>query len=165
MPVIIISLIYFIRWFRRAYFNLHLRVANLSFGEGWAAGAWFVPVLGWFRPYQIMKELYAETDNYLSRKIPNYFLQTNSTILGAWWALWIISNFLGNFVLRTTFKDESIVGMVTASIANTVLSLLGLPLGLLVVKIIKDYSKMEMFLNEIKEEVVVDATDASIQEI
>ena len=64
----VISAITFIRWFRRAYFNLHLRVDHLSNSEGWAAGSWFVPIINFYLPYKIMKELYQETQNLLFKK-------------------------------------------------------------------------------------------------
>ena len=54
--VYIVSGIMFIRWFRRAYFNLHIVVNNLSFSEGWAAGYWFIPFANFNRPYRIMKK-------------------------------------------------------------------------------------------------------------
>lgn len=151
LAVIITSLVYFIRWFRRAYFNLHLRAEYLTYSEGWAAGSWFVPVLCWFRPYQIMKELYTETDSYLISKSPNYVPKTNIMILSTWWALWIISNFLGNFVMRVSFKSDTIDGMIDASIGSMIMSFIGLPLGLLVVKLIKDYSEMETSLIEVSD--------------
>ena len=59
--VSIISAVTFIQWFRRAYFNLHSLVPNLTYTEGWAAGSWFVPIIGFYRPYQIMMELYNKT--------------------------------------------------------------------------------------------------------
>jgi len=59
--VFVVSAITFIQWFRRAYFNLHLRVNRLSQTEGWAAGCWFVPIVNLFRPYQIMKEMFQAT--------------------------------------------------------------------------------------------------------
>ena len=61
MIAYVISAVTFIQWFRRAYFNLHSLVPNLTYTEGWAAGSWFVPVIGFFRPYQIMVELYNKT--------------------------------------------------------------------------------------------------------
>ncbi|AYN04196.1 DUF4328 domain-containing protein [Flavobacterium sp. 140616W15] len=64
----IISGVTFIQWFRRAYYNLHLKVDNLSHSEGWAAGCWFVPIISLYRPLQIMKELYNDSDFYLSKK-------------------------------------------------------------------------------------------------
>lgn len=59
--IYVISCITFIQWFRRAYYNLGQIAKNLSYEEGWAAGSWFVPILNYFRPYQIMKELYKKT--------------------------------------------------------------------------------------------------------
>lgn len=61
----IVYLILFIMWFRRAYYNLHQITPYLSFSEGWAAGAWFVPILGLIRPYKIMRELYEVTTEQL----------------------------------------------------------------------------------------------------
>ncbi len=41
----IISIVTFILWFRRAYFNLHKLFDGLSFTENWAALCWFIPFL------------------------------------------------------------------------------------------------------------------------
>src|SRR5690554_1359559 len=46
--VYVISGVTFIMWFRRAYYNLHQRDSNLSYGEAWAAGSWFIPILNLF---------------------------------------------------------------------------------------------------------------------
>jgi len=69
MIVYIISAITFIQWFRRAYYNLHLRAELLSYTEGWAAGSWFVPIVNLIRPYRIMTELYEETNELLVKKV------------------------------------------------------------------------------------------------
>lgn len=53
----VLTAVYFIMWFRRAYFNLHKLVKGLKYSEGWAAGAWFVPVFNLFGPYQIATDL------------------------------------------------------------------------------------------------------------
>src|SRR6476469_5047220 len=50
---LVVSLIVFILWFRRAYYNLHLKAAELTYSEGWAAGGWFVPVMNFAIPYKI----------------------------------------------------------------------------------------------------------------
>lgn len=150
----ITSGILFICWFRRAYYNLHLKTDYLKHGEGWAAGAWFVPIISLFRPYEIMKELYTVTNRTLEIRSPNYAAKNNNAVIGWWWALWIISSFAGNFVLRTTLNAESIDGLIINAIADMILSLMGIPLGLLVVKLIKDYSKMETLLRELPEPAV-----------
>ena len=148
----IVSGITFIMWFRRAYFNLHTKIKHLSFNEGWAAGAWFVPVIALFRPYQIMKELYYETEILLSSKLDYYTPVLNRNYLGIWWALWIISSFLGQFVFRYSLKANTVDELLTVTTASIINSLIGIPLGLITIKIVKDYSSVELFLFELKEE-------------
>lgn len=151
LVVFIISIVVFIRWFRRAYYNLHLKTEYLKYSEGWAAGAWFVPVLSLFRPYEIMKELYVETDRILVERSENYNSKNNNTVIGFWWALWIISSFIGNFIFRSSLDDQTINDMINDAQVNIVLSLIGIPLGLLAIKLVKDYSEMETRLTELKE--------------
>ena len=144
--------ILFISWFRRAYYNLHLKTDYLKYGEGWAAGAWFTPILCLFRPFEIMKELYTETDAILLRKSEGYRPRTNNMVLGSWWTLWIISCLMGNFILKSSMKAQTVDEMLFASMANMVSSLMGIPLGLLAIKLVKDYSNMETILAELKDE-------------
>lgn len=82
----IISAVTFIQWFRRAYYNLHLKVNFLNYTEGWAADCWFVPFINLYRPYQIMKELYEETDELLSKKGISVNQTFSTTLLVWWWA-------------------------------------------------------------------------------
>ena len=139
----IISGITFIRWFRRAYFNLHLKAETLSFTEGWAAGSWFVPFISLYRPKQIMKELYVKTQSLLTTKQENSTVNLNTQFIGWWWALWLIASFLGQFVFRYSLKAESLEALTTATIASIIASIIGIPLALITVKIIKDYAEIE----------------------
>lgn len=147
--MIITSGILFILWFRRAYYNLHQKTEYLSYSEGWAAGSWFVPVLCLFRPFQIMKELYVETDKILSNRLMGYQAKINTWILGSWWALWIINNFLGNIIFRTSINMETIEGIMTNTELSMVSSGIGIILGFLTVNLIKNYSEMETLLFEL----------------
>jgi hypothetical protein len=153
--VSIISAVTFIQWFRRAYFNLHQRINYLSQPEGWAAGSWFVPIICLYRPYQIMKELYQETKTLL---VKNELAQDNkltTSYMGLWWGLWIISNFVGQFTFRYTLKAETIDDFTTSTIASMIGSIIGIPLALITVKVIKDYANVEPLLNEIREEEII----------
>ena len=143
------SMVTFILWFRRAYYNLHLKTDNLRHSEGWAAGSWFVPIICLFKPYHIMKELYTETKALLLRNGFDVSYQFHSRSLGWWWALWIISNFLGQIVFRNSMGADSIEELTNSTTAAIVLNLLGIPLALLTVKVIKDYAKVEHLLSEI----------------
>lgn len=149
----IVSAVTFIQWFRRAYFNLHLKINYLNHTEGWAAGSWFVPIISLYRPYQIMKELYQETKELLI-KMGISFNQTFSTsALVWWWTLWIISNILGHFVFRYSMNAESMDELTISTVAGIVGNIIGILLALITIKIIKDYSNIESLLTEVKDEI------------
>ena len=148
-----ISAVTFIMWFRRAYFNLHQKVSTLQFSEGWAAGSWFVPILCLYRPYQIMKELYVETKEFFSKKGQSEKIDYSTNYLSWWWAFWLISAFIGNISLRLFLKsDGTLDSFITETIADMVLNVLGIPLALITVKVIRDYSKVEPLLAQISDD-------------
>jgi hypothetical protein len=148
----IVSAVIFIQWFRRAYFNLHLKVNNLAHSEGWAAGSWFVPIVCLYRPYQIMKELYIETTDLLTRKGMSGKENITTSFLGWWWTLWIISGILGQFLFRYSMNAKSIDELTISTVASMINNIIGIPMALFTIKIIKDYSTIEPLLVELKSE-------------
>lgn len=146
--VFIISGVTFIQWFRRAYYNLNIR-ANCNHSNGWAAGSWFVPIISLYRPYQIMKEMWNETSAQIKSKSPNY-IEKSTIIIGIWWTLWIFSNYIGSYILKASFKTESISGFINTTIADIIISVIGIPLAIATVIIIKTYSKKEEKILELE---------------
>ena len=144
----IISYITFIMWFRRAYFNLHQKVNHLEFTEGWAAGSWFVPILNFIRPYQIMKELYVETENYLVKNKENYTKLLNINIVTIWWFSWIIISIFDRISSKLITSAKTIDEISNATLFNIVDEFVTLPLCIIAIKVIKDYSKVETILFE-----------------
>jgi hypothetical protein len=148
--VFVVSAITFIQWFRRAYFNLHLRVNRLSHSEGWAAGCWFVPIVNLFRPYQIMKELFHETHFFLKRNEAHTSEHLSMPSLGLWWTFWIIDRFFGQFVFKYTMKAETIEELTTSTIAQLISNAIGIVLSIITINIITDYSKLELVMHKVK---------------
>ena len=148
----VISGIMFIRWFRRAYFNLHLKVSKLNHSEGWAAGYWFVPIANFYRPYQIMKEMYVETSKIIGYTTKTDYSSRSLKTLVWWWSFWIISNLLGQFIFRYTMKAESIDELIISTISGITANIIGIPLAIITIKVIKNYSLMEDELINFKEE-------------
>lgn len=147
-----ISIVTFLLWFRRAYFNLHQKVSNLDYSEGWAVGSWFVPIVNFYRPYRIMKELYQETNNLLIRNQTNVTSNLSSNTLGLWWTLWIMFNLLGQISYRYSARAVSIEDFTDSSILGMVVNSFAIALSFITVKIIKDYALVEPLLNEVVEE-------------
>lgn len=142
LSVFICSAIFFIRWFRRAYFNLHQNVSYLQYTEGWAAGAWFVPILSLFRPFQIMKEMYVETNSIIA-SFNSSNLKTNKIFpfVSIWWTLWIINSILGQVIFR--YKADEVSEFIFLTKLSIINSIFGLVLAIITVKVIIDYSLME----------------------
>jgi Domain of unknown function (DUF4328) len=153
MIVFIISAITFIMWFRRAYFNLHLKIRPLLFSEGWAAGSWFVPIICLFRPYQIMKELFIETEAFLKRKNVETEDLFAVNRLGLWWTLWIITNLVAQFTTRYTLEAKSVDEYTFVTMVSMVNNVMGVPLAIVTINIIKQYARAEVLLADIREDV------------
>lgn len=156
LVVNIITGIVFILWFRRAYFNLHTKVDNLAHGEGWAAGAWFVPILSFFRPYQIAKELFERTQMFLSNGNGQVYDQKWQSTASTWWGLWVVGiilSFIGSKVAPafgpTVSSDAAMLFYVTSS-------LLTIPAAFFAIKVVKSYGELEeeMYQVEMNETLV-----------
>lgn len=143
--IYITSIVLFIMWFRRAYHNLHLAgVTGLKFSEGWAAGCWFIPFVNLTRPYNIMEEIWDETQRIttVGHKIKD------DSLVGIWWASWIITNIVSQVAMRLSLSADDINELTNASIADIVASLMAIISGIIVINLIKQVSRFEqsMFL-------------------
>lgn len=146
--VYLVSAFTFIQWFRRAYFNLHLRVNLLSHNEGWAAGCWFVPILNLYRPNQIMKEMFEETKQFLKKN--EISINEGFTSIGLWWTLWIVNGFLGQFIFKYSMKAETIDEFTISTIADMISNIIGIPLAIITIQMIKEYSNYETLLTKVE---------------
>lgn len=94
------------RWIVLAHRNLDaLGAQYLEFRPGWAVGWFFIPIANIWKPYQAMRSLWRS-----SHSVHRPEIQDDTWVLPTWWALWLISSFLGNISWRlqrsaTTAKD------------------------------------------------------------
>lgn len=151
----IISVVTFIMWFRRAYYNLGLKVGGLLYGNAWSVWAWFIPVVNLYMPFQIMKELYEKTEKYMTFNIEKPYEDNLKTdYVNWWWALWIISAAVNYFSIKIVWRLEEI-NQAEVNPYTTIIGL-GLKIALCVVTIIviEDYTKAEKVLKEENTEIV-----------
>ena len=145
---LLISGITFIQWFRRAYYNLSIRT-RCDYGEGWASGSWFVPIMSLVRPYRIMVELSTKTTNLINQK-NNGTIPLNSNLIGIWWTLWIIIIYGGKYIGRFTAKAESVPQLIYSTKIDMIIALSFIPLAIITVFMIQSYAKKEEILNELE---------------
>jgi len=142
----VVSGITFIMWFRRAYFNLHQKVNHLSFKEERAAGCWFIPFANLYQPYQIMKELYTETKKYLLNEDNLIRFELTTNLLGFWWTLWIANGIIGQIIFRISKNADTLPELITTTTLSIISSVIGIGLAFVTIRVIKDYSKVEVLL-------------------
>lgn len=141
LAVNVFTIVYFIRWFRRAYFNLHaIQSPEVSQPEGWAAGAWFVPFLNLVRPYQIMREIWNGTQRALPHRYPDV---APIGLLGIWWAFYIIMGIASNVSVRLAMNVQTLDDLTGLSIASIVAEVISIPAAFLTIQVVKKVSAFE----------------------
>lgn len=66
--------------------------------------------------------------------------------------MWIISSLIGQFLFRYSLHADEIDDFYIITIVQMATSILGIPLSLITIKVIKDYAKEEKLLWEVKVE-------------
>ena len=120
------AVVFFIRWFRRAYLNLPaLGASKLRYKTWWTIGGWFIPIMGLFRPKQIANDIWrasgpegpAPGDPYDWRgRVPSLFQW--------WWGLFLVGTWLENIAFRAdanandleAYSNVAVLDMVTDSV-------------------------------------------------
>ncbi|MBD1421647.1 DUF4328 domain-containing protein [Sphingobacterium chuzhouense] len=148
----IVSAVMFIRWFRRAYYNLSQKDEYLSHSNKDTGICWFLPVINLYKPYQIMKEMYRNTGYLLEDHHPETKEKLSLNIITFWWILWIVNNVLGQVSFRMSRNIDSIEDIFSVTTLGIVTSLIGIPLALLAIEIVRRYAKAEAVLAEIPDE-------------
>jgi hypothetical protein len=149
----IVLIVYFIMWFRRAYFNLHSLGFYLRYTEGWAAGAWFVPFMNLYAPFKIMREIWDNTQMRAQQGSEDIVLKP-STLLGVWWFLWIMTNIAGNIYSRLELQGEhTISDLISLNTTSIVLNVIDLANVFLIITIIQQVS---VFEEQLKQKLVIE---------
>ena len=95
IPVRIVTAILFLIWLYRAFDNLSALKANhLEFTPGWSVGWWFIPFANLVKPFQVVRELYNESDPDFDRETGFLHVAGGTPfVIGLWWGTFLISGF------------------------------------------------------------------------
>ena len=94
-PIMPITAVFILTWIHRANHNARqLGAADMRFTPGWAVAWYFVPIAWFWKPYQVMSEIWRASRH------PSYWRgQPVSLLLPWWWILWIVP-FWGSEVMN-----------------------------------------------------------------
>lgn len=132
LGVFIVTGIVFLKWVYRANSNCHgFDAQGMKFTPGWSVGYYFVPIVNLYRPYQVMKEIWK-----VSKNPAHWQNEPGSPLLGWWWALWLISGFVGNATFHMQMKAETISNMKAATTASIISGIIDIPLCIVGVSLV-----------------------------
>lgn len=140
IPTAIATIVFFLIWEYRVYSNLSALMAqNLEFSPGWAVGWWFIPFANLVKPFQVMREIWVESDPEYEAEFG--FLSSNlsaPTIMGFWWAFWLLYGFTD----RIAGKMDDSPYFPTAMIVSSIFSIAAA--SLLIIIILNIFKRQEL---------------------
>ena len=107
------------------------------FTPGWTVGWFFIPIAWLFKPFQAVKEM-------LVRSSTDGFSKT--TVLGWWWAAWLIGNIVSHISLRLGGWNETPAQTSMLAPVNVVAEALTVASGICAVIIIRTINKNQLEL-------------------
>lgn len=133
----VFSAVFFVMWTYRAYKNITaLGAQRPRFGPGWAIGGWFVPILGLWRPKQVVDDIWraSDPDAPTALRPDQWHDRPTPFLLVAWWALYIAGSFADRLSARQpsdTIEHDRLA--TTYSLASSLLNIAGALVAVLVV--------------------------------
>lgn len=137
----------FLLWLSRSHSNLRaLRATRVEHSAGWAIGWWFVPIANLFKPFQVVREVWRESDPEFDELGGVAPMNDGSAPLSMslWWLFWLLSNFATNAAWRLTeakFADLDQILGVMFLIAGT----LSLAAAILAIVVVREISQRQLF--------------------
>ena len=115
LVALLASAVVVLRWKWAAYRLMpHLTGHPTEHAAGWAAGAYFVPILNLFRPYQIMREMWEESTP--AHEVMRLDVESRSSgLIGLWWALWLVGSIGERILFRIARDVQSVEGWLTVT--------------------------------------------------
>lgn len=119
--LLVISAGVFIAWFFQAYKNLRrLGVQKMRYGNGWAIGSWFVPILSLFRPKQMANDIWRGSErgtdvNAGWKQVPV------PPLVHWWWGLFVAQGllfYIGEQTIESGYRDLFAFGGIDSGISQ-----------------------------------------------
>ncbi len=123
------------RWAHRAHANLALMGHGRSLHTPAAAVySWFIPILNLYRPYQVTKELWLRSRD--GNTVVEVRGQPGPGILAAWWAAWIVTSVMGQYVFRAS-QAKTIPELQSATVLSGISDVTDLVAALLALAVVR----------------------------
>jgi len=138
----LVTAVVFLIWLRRGYRNLiAMRTPGLRHRPGWAVGAWFVPIMNFGRPIEIVNDTWRASDPELPAGDARWYL-----LRPPWWHAWWWACFLGYALsgwVAGRIPDETPAGFRTVFALILLGEVFSLPAALLCMRVVSDVTRRQ----------------------
>lgn len=131
-----------LRWIHRTNGNAQGFANAMTVSPGWNVGWFFIPFANLIKPFQGVRETWQ-----VSQGNPNWQDEPVPAFMRWWWACWLITNFIDNASFRLSLRAETVGQEVSVAILNVVSALISVPLGLLLIRLIRDLTGAQTTLH------------------
>jgi hypothetical protein len=149
----IVSIVFFVRWFKRAYGNLIRKHQPMEYSENGSAWGFFIPIVSLYRPITTAKEIYLKTQYAIREYNSNLKVDTDTSFIVIWWVFMIFNNMFSSYASRKYDRAFDIASFVDANayaIISDVIDVVGI---VLVLYVIHKITKVETLLRDTNESV------------
>ena len=112
-----------------------LGAVGMRFTPGWCVGWFFVPVMNLFRPYQAVVETWKASG---PGDATPWQQRESSSLLGVWWTIWMVSNFLWLTVVRCSLSADYMEELLVISWLAVVSDLVDVLLAIVAASVVRD---------------------------
>lgn len=137
--IYIITAILFAIWIYRANFNARqLGAQGMKFSPGWSIGYYFIPILGLWKPYQAMREIWQASKNPVL-----WVTVERGSVLPWWWFLFLADCILGQAVFRTSLKAKEFNELIISTGITIASDLVSIPATIIALVLVKQIYEMQ----------------------
>ncbi|WP_046756983.1 DUF4328 domain-containing protein [Kordia jejudonensis] len=151
--IFIVAVIFFLRWFTRAYGNLIIKNQKTEYSKAGSAWGFIIPIVSLYRPITTAKEIYLKTQYAIRAYNSNFKVDTDTSFIVIWWIAYIVNGIFANFASRKqvyTNDVDSFVELNKYLIISDIINIIAL---ILVLYVIHKITKVETILKETNESV------------
>ncbi|MCW7468564.1 DUF4328 domain-containing protein [Leptospira kanakyensis] len=140
---------FFVYWLTNAYLRIKTIFPNLVGTNFQILIAWFIPIIGLYKPYEIMDDLYTHAKQLLVKHLNVKSSLLNKGILHFWWFLWIFDNVLILLASKFDKKAIDVEEIMFSTKFHIVEIIFSIILCLVTAKMLFNYSRVESEVNSI----------------
>jgi hypothetical protein len=132
------AVIFVARWIMRVNRNAHQLSDSMTVSPGWNVGWFFIPIANLWKPFDGIRQTWqasASAADPASVRLPAF--------MRWWWALWLVTNILGNISARLTFDSSSASNVIASGWLDVASFAFDVPLTITVLMLINGLNTLQ----------------------